>query len=281
MHKPVVGTCGCPFAQHHTAEGRRRRWVRAVAGATAAVAVAASVMFASAPEASAKRKNIEIIAHRGGEDVGPEHTLKTLRKAIKLGADAVEVDVRFTKDDVPVLMHDTTLDRTTDCDGRVREYTRRELRDCDVDGEKIPTLREALRLFAKERVRVYVHVKRSKTSHYRTVVKELNRFHLNDGKTAVTMADTTAMLRELKKAGSKRLGLVFNTSKGWKYRYDVMIAYNTPLDPDKVARAQRRGQVVLAVQDHGMSLRKVSKGHSNIDGLIVNRLKDALKKFDR
>jgi glycerophosphoryl diester phosphodiesterase len=255
--------------------------VRIVAGTAAASAVAASVMFASAPEASAKRKSIEIIAHRGGEDVGPEHTLKTLRKAIKLGADAVEVDVRFTRDDVPILMHDTTLDRTTDCDGRVREYKLRELRDCEVDGEKIPTLHEALRLFSKEHVRVYVHVKRSKKSHYRTVVKELNHFGLNDGRTAVTMADTTAMLRELKKAGSKRLGLVFNTKKGWKYHYDVMIAYNTPLDPDKVARAQRRGQVVLAVQDHGMSLRKVSKGHSNIDGLIVNRVKDALKKFDR
>lgn len=288
MHKPVVGTCGCAFARHHGVDGRRKRWVRAVVATAMAVAMAASVMLASAPEATAKRKDVELIAHRGGYDVGPEHTMKTLRKAIKLGADAIEIDVRFTKDHVPVLMHDSSLWRTTDCEGKVRRMKWRELRRCEVlgedgyDDEPIPTLREALRLAKQKDVRVYVHVKQSHhSSHYKKVVRELDRYGLNDGRSAVTMADTRAILSKLKKAGSKRLGLVFNTGKGWNYRYDVLIAYNTPLDRDKVARAQRRGQVVLAVQDHGMSLRELSKGRSKIDGFIVNRLKDALEKFDR
>lgn len=288
MHTRAITTCDCAFGRHHhDGVGRKARVARVLGVGVAAGAVALSMVVSSAPEASAKRKDVEIIAHRGGEDVGPEHTLKTLRKAIKLGADAVEIDVRFSKDHVPVLMHDASLDRTTDCDGRVSNRTLRELRRCnagfddDDHDERIPTLRQALRLIAKSKAGVYIHVKESKHArHYKDVVRELDRFHLNDGLRAVTMADRKSVLRQLKKAGSKRLGLVFNSRAGWNERYDVLIAYNTPLRKDLVSRAQRRGQIVLAVQDHGMSLRDLAKGRSNIDGFLANRLKDALKKLD-
>lgn len=55
------------------------------------------------------------IAHRGAASLAPENTLAAARKAHELGADLWECDVRFTKDGVPILMHDTTLRRTTDC----------------------------------------------------------------------------------------------------------------------------------------------------------------------
>jgi len=55
------------------------------------------------------------IAHRGAASLAPENTLAAARKAYELGADLWECDVRFTRDGVPILMHDATLRRTTDC----------------------------------------------------------------------------------------------------------------------------------------------------------------------
>jgi len=62
-----------------------------------------------------------IIAHRGGGLLAPENTLAALRHARNLGFDAVEFDVKLSADDVPVLFHDDTLDRTTDGSGPVAD----------------------------------------------------------------------------------------------------------------------------------------------------------------
>lgn len=83
-----------------------------------------------------------IIGHRGARSVEPENTLRAIREGMKC-ADYVEVDVRLSKDRVPVVIHDATLDRTTDGSGAVGAYTQRELRKFDAGrGEKIPTLEE-------------------------------------------------------------------------------------------------------------------------------------------
>lgn len=95
-----------------------------------------------------------IIAHRGASATHPECTLAAIRRAIEVGADVVEVDVRTSKDGVLFLLHDPTLDRTTDGSGLASERTIAELKKLDAGvrfdeafrGERIPTLREALEL---------------------------------------------------------------------------------------------------------------------------------------
>ena len=88
-----------------------------------------------------------VVAHRGASGYEPENTLRALKRAIEMGADMVEVDVRLSKDGVPVIMHDETLDRTTDGSGRVSDYTVDQLRGLDAGlGEKIPLLSEVLDL---------------------------------------------------------------------------------------------------------------------------------------
>lgn len=62
-----------------------------------------------------------ITGHRGAAGLAPENTLVSVRKALKLGVDRVEVDVQQTKDGVIICLHDRTLDRTTDMHGRVRD----------------------------------------------------------------------------------------------------------------------------------------------------------------
>lgn len=88
---------------------------------------------------------MQIIAHRGASALEPENTLKSFIKAIKLGVDMVECDVRTTSDGQLVVHHDPNLDRTTDGRGPLKNKTLSELSQLDAgDGERIPTLREAL-----------------------------------------------------------------------------------------------------------------------------------------
>lgn len=71
------------------------------------------------------------VAHRGASGLAPEHTLPAWDLAISLGADMIEQDVQTTRDGHLVVIHDDTLDRTTNCSGPVRTKTLAELRTCD------------------------------------------------------------------------------------------------------------------------------------------------------
>lgn len=93
-----------------------------------------------------------ISAHRGASTSHPENTLVALREAVASGAHQVEFDVQLTADNQLVLMHDGTINRTTNSTGRVQDYTLAQLKELDAGswkdstfaGEKIPTLEEAL-----------------------------------------------------------------------------------------------------------------------------------------
>ncbi|UJA21105.1 hypothetical protein HJD18_13380 [Thermoleophilia bacterium SCSIO 60948] len=127
---------------------------------------------ALAGPASASAAPPEIQAHRGGPVVDgvptyPESSMPGFRASAKKGF-VLEFDVRLTSDGVPVVMHDPTLDRTTDCEGRVNATTRAELAECRIDilgtevkfrrlGPRdrrraaVPTLAGALRFIARSR----------------------------------------------------------------------------------------------------------------------------------
>jgi glycerophosphoryl diester phosphodiesterase len=98
-----------------------------------------------------------IIGHRGARATSPENTLAGIRQAKREGADWVEFDVKLTSDGHAILMHDTTVDRTTDGRGEVRLMSLAEIGKLDAGikkgpgwrGEKVPTLAEALALMAE------------------------------------------------------------------------------------------------------------------------------------
>lgn len=85
-----------------------------------------------------------VVAHRGFPLLAPENTVAGFLRAVDAGADMIETDVRCTKDGHLVLMHDPTLDRTTDASGPVRDRSLAALRQVSVGGEPLPTLAEAL-----------------------------------------------------------------------------------------------------------------------------------------
>lgn len=90
------------------------------------------------------------VAHRGDPYVHRENTLASIRSALRAGADAVEVDVRLTRDGVPVLLHDATLERLWEHSRFLGSLSADELRG--LTGGGVPTLREALALAGAEAV---------------------------------------------------------------------------------------------------------------------------------
>ena len=99
---------------------------------------------------------IIMAAHRGNKTSLPENTMPAFRRAIEVGSDGIETDLRQTKDGVIVLIHDLMVDRTTDGTGRVCDMTLEELRAFDAGikfgeeyrGTRIPTLEEFIDLVA-------------------------------------------------------------------------------------------------------------------------------------
>jgi glycerophosphoryl diester phosphodiesterase len=116
---------------------------------------------------SSLTKNAVVISHRGAAGLAPENTLAALREAINQGVGLVEVDVHRTADGVLVLMHDETVDRTTDGTGAVRGLTWDEISKLDAGshfspkfaGESVPSLDSALELIAEWPVTLVLEVK--------------------------------------------------------------------------------------------------------------------------
>ncbi|MFF2330515.1 MULTISPECIES: glycerophosphodiester phosphodiesterase [unclassified Streptomyces] len=93
---------------------------------------------------------VTAVAHRGDPYRVRENTLPSIRSALERGADAVEIDVRVTRDGVPVLLHDATLERLWGHDLRLDGLTHKEL--TELTGGGVPTLRDALLTAGAHRV---------------------------------------------------------------------------------------------------------------------------------
>ncbi|MBN1561871.1 hypothetical protein EH223_11405 [candidate division KSB1 bacterium] len=97
-------------------------------------------------------EGIKVVGHRGNIKFTPENTLPAIAKAIELGCDLIEIDIRETSDGELILMHDETVDRTTDGAGKVAELRLADIAKMDAGswyapefaGVRVPTLREAL-----------------------------------------------------------------------------------------------------------------------------------------
>jgi glycerophosphoryl diester phosphodiesterase len=116
---------------------------------------------------------VVFVAHRGGIVPGyPENTIAAFRQAIKYGVDAIEIDLRGSKDGKIVIMHDETLFRTANGTGTVGDHTLAELKKLDAgSGERIPTYEEVLELVDGTGVRLLLDIKASPTLDKREIVR--------------------------------------------------------------------------------------------------------------
>ncbi len=130
-------------------------------------------------------ENLLIIAHRGASAVAPENTLAAFQKAVKVGADGIEFDVQLAKDGVPVVFHDSELQRIGQKQGLVSGFTSKELQTLDVgswfnlknpnkanpkfSAETIPTLAHLLEFLNDYKGLIYIELKCRETETFALV----------------------------------------------------------------------------------------------------------------
>ena len=127
-----------------------------------------------------------ICAHRGAMNTHPENTLAAFREAVRLGAHMIELDVRMTKNGHLVILHDETVDRTTNGKGKISELTIDEVKHLDAGSwksnkfsdERIPTLKEALAIMPED-IWLNIHIKGGERAGIKVarVIVDENRVH--------------------------------------------------------------------------------------------------------
>ncbi len=128
-------------------------------------------------------KNTVVVAHRGLSSKYPENTILSFQKAVEIKVDAIELDVRETKDGEIVIMHDEKVDRTTDGNGYVEQLTYSEIKKLDAGkwkgnfkDVKVPSLKEAFENIGNK-IYYFIEIKKVNLSK---VIKLIDSFNLKE-----------------------------------------------------------------------------------------------------
>lgn len=253
------------------------RWVSRPGG------VAASAVTALGPPPAQPR----LIAHRGASSEAPENTVPAFVEAIESGAPGVEMDVRFTHSasSAPVLMHDATVDRTTNCTGRVTSFrTVRRLVACDAGswfsrgyvGTPVATMYRVTKTLHDRRYRglIGVELKVVPTpAQAALTIDRVHRFGL-DRQTVFT-SPIPAAIRAMVRAGwHGRTGWIFTTPDGWTTTgYTDLIVNGAVVTADRVARARASTGARITV---GSARYDVALARMGADHYVVDHLDEAM-----
>ena len=171
-----------------------------------------AISAAAYPQATnaLRAPGVDVIAHRGASAYAPENTLSAFGLAIDQGSDWFELDCTLSADGEVVVIHDDTVDRTTDGTGPVIELTFDQLRTLDAGswkdpkfaGERIPSLDESLHLGGK-RVGVYVEIKDSDDDR---MLRDM-LLEIYDVGRPLTPEERTAMVDAIEASGSRNYTL--------------------------------------------------------------------------
>ncbi len=195
-----------------------------------------------------------IEAHRGDSTNAPENTLAAFRAAVALGAQWIELDVHPTSDGALVVIHDDTVDRTTNGSGAVRDLTLDEVRrlnagawfGAEFAGEPVPTLAEVFELVAPTATRLNIEIKSSPPGLDvpRAVVELLRRFG-KEREYVVSSFDLPALLEVRAMAPEVTLALIGHGPEilplAQRHHLPWIHAYHATLDAGIVNEAHAHG----------------------------------------
>ncbi|WP_396135984.1 glycerophosphodiester phosphodiesterase [Bacillus sp. NEB1478] len=180
-----------------------------------ALALSLSIMgtgLAGAHASEKKQEDILNVAHRGASGYAPEHTITSYKMGEKMHGDYIELDLQMTKDGKLIVMHDETLDRTTNGTGQVKDHTLAEIKKLDAgswfnekypekanpdyEGLKVPTLEEVFQTFGKN-ASYYIETKSPEV--YPGMEQKLedmvNEYHINKDKLLVQSFSSASLLK--------------------------------------------------------------------------------------
>jgi glycerophosphoryl diester phosphodiesterase len=189
-----------------------------------------------------------VTGHRGVMGSEPENTLRSFRRAVEYGCDEIELDLRVTSDDRLVVLHDATVDRTTDGRGPVEQFSFDELRLLDAgSGERIPTWAESVAAIG---VRIQAEVKAARAVPL--LVESLQGDPELAARTMVTSSHAEILLAIRRAMPSASTGLIFG---------------RTPDVADVLAltRAAEAGTALCGIA--GLTVEAVAELHR--EGLVV------------
>lgn len=157
---------------------------------------------ASSDRTDVATKPCDVVAHRGFSSIAPENTLAAIREAVKVGATGCEFDVYGCADEHVVLMHDETVNRTTNGNGKVTELTLTHLQNLDAGSwkdkkyhdERVPTLIEALKLLKNTECQPVIEIKMEGIS--RKVVDDVRSLDMVDQVAVIAFSQT--VVREIR-----------------------------------------------------------------------------------
>jgi glycerophosphoryl diester phosphodiesterase len=167
------------------------------------------------------------IGHRGAKAYEPENTLLSFQKALEMGVDAIELDVRKTKDNQLVVIHDADIKRTTNGKGKVNELTLEEIKEFSTEkNQKIPVLNEALD-FLDKKTKIIIELKEPDTEQQ--VLAAIHQKNLQNNVIIVSFNEET--LKNVKALDKTvETGLIYVKHKNpIKTALDLQASYLLPL----------------------------------------------------
>jgi len=212
-----------------------------------------------------------IMGHRGAAALEPENTLLSISRAMEIGVDAVEIDVHLSKDNEVVVIHDSTVDRTSNGSGPVRSYTLAELKGLDAGkGETIPTLQEVMDLIDK-RVKLVIELKEEGAEGQ--VVTLINKNNLVDNVYVISfwhqLVKRVKEMEERVKTGVLLVGCPVDTSVATQASADALVMRYTFVDKPFVEMAHKEGLKVFIWNIDDPTLVK-PYAHMGVDGIGSN-----------
>ncbi len=240
-------------------------------------------------------RHINVIAHRGASHARPENTLEAFRHAIELGVDLLEFDVRITADGHPIIMHDPTVDRTTNGTGAVRDLTFAEIRSLDAGakfgdrhrGLQVPTLDEVLDLARPSGVGLDVQIyaiEETSEDLTRKVVDALQKYEYDERAFIAAEEDVVLFARSLDPdrpicnlSGQRDVGsLQRNVDIGSR----IVQAFAKYVNADFVRKAHGMGITVnVFYADHVNEMNRLIT--AGVDGILTNEPEMLLRVLGR
>jgi len=228
----------------------------------------------------------KIIAHRGASAHAPENTLAAFALALEHHADGFELDVMLTKDKQLVVIHDDTVDRTTNGSGRVMDMTLDQLQQLDAgDGERIPTLEEVFEQFGGKCL-INIELKNYKSIFDALPIKVAEMVKVYDLAASVIISSFNPfnMSRFRRRLPEAVLGLITfpNTARHWIWRFfkfDALHPHVKDVDAGLVSAAHARNrQVNVWTVDDPEDIRRLAA--LDVDGIITNDPKRARQALE-
>lgn len=232
-----------------------------------------------------------IFAHRGYRAKYPENTMLAFKEAAEAGADGIELDVHMTKDKEIVVIHDETLDRTTNGKGYVKDYTLKELKELDASipkkrlfrSEEIPTLVEVLEWMKTNDLLLNIELKNDRIQYegLEDKVIELVRFFQMEDRVILSSFNHYSLVYCHKKAPEIEIAALISQGlyEPWKYTKGISAKAMHPhylLAQKQIVEASQRANIAVrpyTVNDEQLLEKMFSY---NCDGVITDEVERAL-----